>query len=82
MNKFATDRPIEQMIAHLVEETQALLKQHEPLLRALSLELAVAGDLAAVQVSAIAQQHDLVAAVKEEGFLYIPQYHQMLTQTP
>jgi ATP-dependent Zn protease len=78
MNKFATDRPIEQMIASLVEETNALLKAHEPMLRALSLKLSVAGDLEAAQVSAIAQQHDLVAAVREEGFLYIPAYDQML----
>jgi Peptidase family M41 len=78
MNKFATDRQIEQMIAHLVTETQALLKQHEPLLRDLSLQLATSGDLEAKQVASIAQQHQMAVAVKEEGFLYIPQYHQML----
>jgi hypothetical protein len=48
------------------------------LLRQLSLELSAAGDLAAAQVSAIAQQHQMAVVVKEEGFLYIPQYHQML----
>jgi hypothetical protein len=78
MNKFATDRPIEQMISCLVEETKTLLRQHEPLLRALSLELAAVGDLEAAQVSAIAQPYNLVATVREEGFLYIPAYHQML----
>jgi ATP-dependent Zn protease len=78
MNKFATDRPIEQMIAHLVTETQELLKTHRPLLRDLSMQLAASGDLAAAQVAAIAQQHQMLAIVKEEGFLYIPDYHQML----
>jgi hypothetical protein len=78
MNKFATDRPIEQMIAHLVTETQTLLKQHEPLMRDLSLQLAASGDLEAAAVSAIAQQHQMAVEVKEEGFLYIPKYHQML----
>jgi hypothetical protein len=78
MNKFATDRPIEQMIAQLVTETQALLKQQEPLLRDLSLQLAASGDLVAAAVSAIAQQHQMTVDVKEEGFLYIPKYHQML----
>ncbi len=34
MNKFATDRSIEQMIAHWVAETKTLLQQHQSLLRA------------------------------------------------
>jgi Peptidase family M41 len=78
MNKFATDRPIEHMIAHLVTETQALLKAHAPLLRDLSMQLAASGDLEAAHVASIAQNHQVTAEVKEEGFLYIPNYHQML----
>jgi cell division protease FtsH len=80
LNKFATDRPIENMITQLVAATQTLLKQHEPLLRALALELAVLGDLEAAQVAAIALQYGLIVEVREEGFLQIPRYHQILLQ--
>jgi hypothetical protein len=78
LDKFTTDQQIEQMIAHLVQETQTLLRQHTQLLRALSLELATTGNLEAAQAAAIAQQYGLMAKVQEEGFLWSPAYHQML----
>ncbi len=80
LNKFATDRPIETMISQLVEATKTLLKQHEPLLRTLALALAANGHLSATTAAAIAQQHQLTVQVREEGFLHIPNYHQILIQ--
>jgi Peptidase family M41 len=78
LNRYTTDRHIERMITALAETTKALLIQHRSLLQTLSVALADQGSLAAPAVAAIAAQHDLVAVVKEEGFLHLPNYHDRL----
>jgi hypothetical protein len=74
LNKFTTDRAIEHLIRDLVSETQTLLKTQAAVLRDLAQALATHGELEATQSAAIAAQHNLAVAVKEEGFLYIPNY--------
>ncbi|WP_264324798.1 AAA family ATPase [Romeriopsis navalis] len=80
LNKFTTDRTIEKMIARLVKETVELLKQYQPLLHDLSWQLAATGSLEASQAAAIALKHNLTVQVREEGFLHIPNYHQILQE--
>lgn len=80
LNKFVTDRAIESMISELVAQTKTLLQQHQALLRSLSLKLAQTGSLEAADAANIAQTHGLDVQVKEEGFLYIPKYHQRLLE--
>jgi Peptidase family M41 len=74
LNKFTTDRAIEHLIRDLVSETETLLQAQEAVLRDLAQALATQGELAAAQSAAIANQHNLPVTVKEEGFLYIPNY--------
>ncbi len=78
LNRYTTDRHIERMITALAATTKELLIQHRALLQTLSVALADQGSLAAPAVSAIAAQHDLVAVVKEEGFLHLPNYSDLL----
>jgi hypothetical protein len=78
LNKFVTDRQIEHMIAALAAETRDLLEQQQTLLRSLSRQLANSGDLKAEVTAEIANQHGLAVTVKEEGFLYVPEYDRLL----
>jgi hypothetical protein len=80
LNKYVTDRQVEKMIAQLVEETRELLQHHDGLLRSLSKQLSISGDLTAETTAKIAAENGLKVTVKEEGFLYVPEYDRMLTQ--
>jgi hypothetical protein len=78
MDKFATDTDIEKMITRLVAETQEILLSHKALLQSLSLQLAAQGSLEADKVVAVAAEHGLTVIAKEEGYLKIPGYKQLL----
>jgi Peptidase family M41/ATPase family associated with various cellular activities (AAA) len=78
MDKFTTDTDIEKMITRLVAETQELLLLHKPLLQTLSLRLAAKGSLDAEEVVAVAADHGLNVTAKEEGYLKISGYQQLL----
>jgi hypothetical protein len=78
MDKAATDIDVEKMVSRMVSETKELLSEHKALLHALSLALHQKGSLEAKETAAIAAQHGVIAAVKEEGYLYINAYEEAL----
>lgn len=78
MNKANTDAHVEQMISHLAAQTQTLLLSHYALLQELALQLAQQGSLDAPSMAKIAANHQLIVEVKEEGYLKIPTYDQIL----
>jgi cell division protease FtsH len=78
MDKTATDIDVEKMVSRMVSETKELLSEHKALLHALSLALHQKGSLEAKETAAIAAEHGIIAAVKEEGYLYINGYEEAL----
>lgn len=74
MDKHATDKDVESMIAWIVKETRAMLEEHKPFLLALSKELNQKGSMEAREVAEVAGQFGLPAAIKEEGYLHLPRY--------
>jgi hypothetical protein len=78
MDKSTTDLDIEQMIARLVRETQEILSLHKTLLHSISLKLAAAGSLEAIEVAAIASEYGIITGVQAEGYLQIPGYEKIL----
>jgi len=78
MDRKATDAAIEGMMADLVARTRQLLLDHKLFLLALTNALAVAGSLGPAEVAQIAAQHNLRADVREEGYLHLPAYSEML----
>ncbi len=74
MKKSATDKDVEKMMSNLVAETRQLLQQHSSFLLALSRELLRRGSLEAKDVAAVAADFDLVAAIREEGYIHLPDY--------
>lgn len=74
MDKFETDKDVEQMVANLVAETRALLSTHRDFLLALSRHLNDKGSLEAKDVAAVATDFGLVATIREEGYLHLPGY--------
>jgi Peptidase family M41/ATPase family associated with various cellular activities (AAA) len=80
MDKSTTDLDIEQMIARLVSETQDILSLHKTLLYSISLKLAAAGSLEAIEVAAIASEYGIITGVQAEGYLQIPGYEKILNE--
>jgi hypothetical protein len=78
MDKFATDKDVEQMVKGLVEETKELLEQNRAFLLHLSKDLHLKGSLEAKEVAEIAAQHGHTAMIKEEGYLHLPGYKERL----
>jgi Peptidase family M41/ATPase family associated with various cellular activities (AAA) len=78
MDKSTTDLDIEQMITRLVTETQEILTLHKTLLCSISLKLAAAGSLEAIEVAAIASEYGIITGVQAEGYLQIPGYEKIL----
>lgn len=74
MDKHATDKDVEAMIAGIVKETRALLANHRDFLVGLSRELNDKGSMKAQDVAAVAQAFGLEAAIREEGYLHLPNY--------
>jgi len=79
MNKDRSDIDIEKMIADLAVETEALLVEHKPLLQTLSQKLAITGNLDAATVASVGEAHGLNVEAKEEGFLKIAPYSDLLS---
>jgi cell division protease FtsH len=78
MDKFATDKDVEAMIAGLVQETRNLLERHQDFLLDLSAELSQKGSMDAREVAEVAAKFKLPAAIKEEGYLHLPGYQEQL----
>lgn len=75
-----TDLDIETMMAQLLVDTKTLLMQHTELLKALSVALSIRGSMDGTEIATIAKQFNVSAAVKEEGYLHIGQYHEQMTK--
>jgi hypothetical protein len=82
MDKTATDKDVERMVAGLVAETTALLQEHRSLLQEMSLKLAATGSLEALEVAELGVKYGLDVVVKEEGYLQIPGYEALLKAFP
>lgn len=80
MNSAVTDMDVEKMMMRLVSETRELLGQYAHFLHQLAKALAAAGKLETQEVAAIAQQHQVAAAIKPEGHLHIVDYDARLQQ--
>ncbi len=78
MDKSITDLDVEQMITRLVAETHDILSVHKTLLYSISLKLAAAGSLEAIEVAAIASEYGIITGVQAEGYLQIPGYEKIL----
>jgi ATP-dependent Zn protease len=74
MDKHATDKVVEAMITGIVKETQAMLVTHRDFLIGLARELNAKGNMAAKDVAAVAHNFGLEAAIREEGYLHLPNY--------
>lgn len=80
MDKFETDKDVEQMVAKLVEETRTLLSSHRDFLLALSRQLNEKGSLEAKDVAAVAADFGLTATIREEGYLHLPGYGGLMSE--
>ncbi|MBL7807508.1 MAG: hypothetical protein JNN28_06835, partial [Saprospiraceae bacterium] len=78
MDKHATDRDVEAMIAGLVQDTRDLLVLHKDFLLNLSSVLSQKGSMEAREVAEVAAKFGLTAAIKEEGYLHLPDYRERL----
>lgn len=74
MDKHATDKDVEAMIAGIVKETQAMLAKHRDFLVGLSKELNNKGSMTGIEVAAVAEAYGLKAEIREEGYLHLPNY--------
>jgi hypothetical protein len=78
MDKSKTDLDIENMMSRLVNETQEVLCNNKTLLYSISLQLAAAGSLEAIEVAEIAAEYGIITGVQAEGYLQIPGYEKIL----
>lgn len=78
MDDKVTDPKIEKLLVRLVGETKELLVQHLPLLKDLSRELRQRGSLEAAEIVTVAKRHQFVIQPREEGFLRIAGYDELL----
>lgn len=78
MDKFETDKDVEIMVSALATETRQLLEANKTLLLALAHVLYEKGSLDAKQVAEVAIQFGKDAAIKEEGYLHLPGYQDIL----
>jgi cell division protease FtsH len=81
MDRSVPEPDIEKMMTRLVAETKQLLSEHRALLSGLGAELARQGSLTAADVAALMARHGITAAVRPEGFQWMPDYHHRLTQS-
>ncbi|MBJ6608807.1 MAG: AAA family ATPase [Candidatus Thiothrix moscowensis] len=80
MHQAVTDIDAEKMMMRLASETRELLAQHRQLLLALGDALTQSGSLETQTVAELAARHHVVAVVKEEGYLHVAPYDQLLQQ--
>jgi len=78
MDMKETDAVVETMMVNLVRETRAILNEHLSLLKALSKELTAEGIINAPEMVEMARAHGLKVEVREEGFLNVDGYYDLL----
>jgi hypothetical protein len=78
MDKFATDKDVELMVAGLVRETRELLSKERAFLVALSEELYAKGSMEAKDVAEVAARFGHQAAIRQEGYLHLPDYREQM----
>ena len=80
MDLSVTDWAIEKMIRDLTKETQEILEKNKEFLVFLSKELAKKGSLKPMEVVPIALQFGHIFKVKEENYLHLPGYEDILNE--
>lgn len=78
MHHEITDQKIEDLMQNLVKKTKEDLILHLELLKDMSRTLSKKGSMEPKEIYDIAIQHQLQISVKEEGYLHIIGYHQIL----
>jgi len=78
MDMKETDAVVESMMVKLVKETREILVRHLPLLRSLSQELTAEGIINAPRILEVATKYGMEVAVREEGFLNVDDYYDLL----
>lgn len=81
MDLSVTDWAIERMIRDLTNETKELLEKNQDFLVFLSKELAHKGSLKPMEVVKIAEQFGHKFEVKEENYLHLANYEEILNQS-
>ena len=80
MDLSVTDWAIERMIRDLTKETQEILEKNKEFLVFLSKELAKKGSLKPMEVVPIALQFGHVFEVREESYLHLAEYEELLNE--
>ena len=80
MDLSVTDWAIEKMIRDLTKETQEILEKNKEFLVFLSKELAKKGSLKPMEVVPIALQFGHIFKVKEESYLHLSGYEELLNE--
>nr|WP_315025736.1 AAA family ATPase [uncultured Chryseobacterium sp.] len=78
MQQHITDEKVENLMQELVRKTREDLILHLDLLKNLSKELSEKGNLQPKEIYELAIQHQLKVSIKEEGYLHISNYHNLL----
>jgi cell division protease FtsH len=78
MDRSVPEPDIEKMMTRLVAETTQLLSEHRALLTDMATHLAASGSLTAAEVSERMATHGVDAAVRPEGFQWVPDYEHQL----
>lgn len=78
MQQHITDDKIEKLMQELVKKTREDLILHLDLLKSLSKILSEKGSMSPKEIYDIAVKHTLKVSIKEEGYLHINEYHNLL----
>lgn len=78
MQQHITDDKIEKLMQELAKETKEDLILHIDLLKTMSITLSEKGSMTPKEIYDIATQHKLKVSIKEEGYLHIAEYHNLL----
>lgn len=80
MQHHVTDKKIEKLMQELAKKTREDLILHLDLLKDMSIELSIKGNMLPKEIYDTARKHQLAVNIKEEGYLHIAGYHPMLNQ--
>lgn len=78
MNFETTDENIEKTLAKLSQETRDLLNSNFVVLKKLTQELVINGNITPNNIQKIANEYGINAQIKPEGYLHISQYSEIL----
>ncbi|WP_347218397.1 hypothetical protein, partial [Chryseobacterium sp.] len=78
MQQHITDERIEKLMQELVQKTREDLILHLDLLKNLSKTLSEKGSMSPKEIYDLANKHQLKVSIKEEGYLHIADYHNLL----